>query len=99
MRYELLLLAELGFGLDLGRCVVTGGDAGRIGTFSFYSRIGTIFAPLLMGVLWDVAGPQISFLGITAWSSCMFFAVTRIENPQKADAVIGKATRKATSKC
>lgn len=27
VRYELLLLAELGFGLDLGRCVVTGGDA------------------------------------------------------------------------
>lgn len=25
-RYELLLLAELGFGLDLGTCVVTGGD-------------------------------------------------------------------------
>ena len=25
-RYELLLLAELGFGLDLGTCVVTGGE-------------------------------------------------------------------------
>lgn len=28
VRYELLLLAELGFGLDLTRCVVTGTDAG-----------------------------------------------------------------------
>ena len=72
--------------------LVTGGDAGRIGTFSFYSRIGTIFAPLLMGLLWDLAGPKISFLGITAWSICMFFAVSRIENPQKADAVIGKVS-------
>jgi DNA repair protein RecO (recombination protein O) len=26
VRYELLLLAELGFGLDLGRCAVTGGS-------------------------------------------------------------------------
>ncbi len=26
VRYELLLLAELGFGLDLGRCAATGGD-------------------------------------------------------------------------
>ena len=26
MRYELLLLAELGFGLDLDRCAVTGGN-------------------------------------------------------------------------
>jgi len=70
--------------------LVTGGDAGRIGTFSFYSRIGTIFAPLLMGLLWDLTGPRISFLGITAWSCCMFFSVSRIENPQKADAVVGK---------
>ena len=69
---------------------VTGGDASRIGTFSFYSRIGTILAPLLMGLLWDLAGPQISFLGITVWSSCMFFAVLRIENPQKAEDVVGK---------
>ena len=69
--------------------LVTGGDAGRIGTFSFYSRIGTIFAPLLMGLLWDLTGPRISFLGITAWSCCMFFAVSRIENPQKAESVVG----------
>ena len=30
VRYELLLLAELGFGLDLERCVVTGDDADLI---------------------------------------------------------------------
>lgn len=70
--------------------LVTGGEPGRIGTFSFYSRIGTIFAPLLMGVLWDLTGPRIAFLGITAWSACMFFAVSRIENPQKPSDIIGK---------
>jgi MFS family permease len=70
--------------------LVTGGDPGRIGTFSFYSRIGTIFAPLLMGLLWDLAGPDIAFLGITAWSACMFLAVSRIENPQKASTLVGK---------
>ena len=72
--------------------LVTGGDAGRIGTFSFYSRIGTIFAPILMGLLWDLTGPRISFLGITAWSALMFLAVSRIENPQKAESVIGKVS-------
>lgn len=70
--------------------LVTGGDPGRIGTFSFWSRVGTIFAPMLMGVLWDLTGPQISFLGITAWSACMFLAVSRIENPQKASSVAGR---------
>ena len=72
--------------------LVTGGDPGRIGTFSFYSRIGTIFAPLLMGLLWDLTGPRIAFLGITAWSACMFFSVSRIENPQKAESVVGKVS-------
>ena len=70
--------------------LVTGGDPGRIGTFSFYSRVGTVCAPLLMGLLWDHAGPDIAFLGITAWSACMFVAVSRIENPQKASSIIGK---------
>jgi MFS family permease len=70
--------------------LVTGGDPGRIGTFSFYSRIGTIFAPLMMGLLWDLAGPDMAFLGITAWSACMFLAVSRIENPQKASTLVGQ---------
>ena len=30
VRYELLLLAELGFGLDLDRCAVTGANDGRV---------------------------------------------------------------------
>ncbi len=70
--------------------LVTGGDPGRIGTFSFYSRIGTIFAPMMMGLLWDLAGPDIAFLGITAWSACMFLSVSRIENPQKASTLVGQ---------
>jgi MFS family permease len=69
---------------------VTGGDAGRIGTFSFYSRIGTILAPLMMGVLWDLTGPHIAFLGIACWSSCMFLAVSQIQNPQKPSDLIGR---------
>jgi MFS family permease len=69
---------------------VTGGDAGRIGTFSFYSRIGTILAPLMMGLLWDLTGPHIAFLGIACWSSCMFLAVSQIQNPQKPSDLIGR---------
>ncbi len=72
--------------------LTTGGDPGRIGTFSFWSRIGTIFAPLMMGLLWDLAGPDLAFLGITVWAACMFLVVARIENPQKASAIIGKVS-------
>lgn len=61
---------------------VTGGDPGKIGRFSFFARIGNVIAPVLMGLLWDFAGPRISFLGVTLWSTCMFFVVSRISNLQ-----------------
>lgn len=61
---------------------VTGGDPGQIGRFSFFGRIGNVVAPLLMGLLWDVAGPTLSFLGITVWSCLLFTVVSQIQNPQ-----------------
>ncbi len=61
---------------------VAEGDPGRIGQFSFYARIGNVIAPLLMGFLWDVAGPRIAFLGIAAWSVVMFLSVSQIETPK-----------------
>ncbi|MGE3245880.1 MAG: MFS transporter [Beijerinckiaceae bacterium] len=69
---------------------ISGGDPGRIGTFSFFARIGTITAPILMGLLWDHAGPVLSFLGITLWSSCLFVAVTRLERPPAAAHYAGR---------
>ena len=71
---------------------VTGGDPGRIGTFSFYSRMGNVVAPLAMGALWDYGGPTPAFLGVTLWSACMFLAVSRVENPQLAHQVSGRVS-------
>ena len=61
---------------------VTNGDPGKIGQFTFFSRIGNVIAPLLMGLLWDVAGPRLSFLGVTVWSCVLFVVVSQIHNPQ-----------------
>lgn len=61
---------------------VTGGDPGQIGRFSFFARIGNVIAPLLMGLLWDVAGPTLSFLGVTVWSCLLFLVVSQVQNPQ-----------------
>jgi MFS family permease len=61
---------------------VTAGDPGQIGRFSFFGRIGNVVAPLLMGLLWDVAGPTLSFLGVTVWSFLLFIVVSQIQNPQ-----------------
>lgn len=69
---------------------ISGGDPGRIGVFSFFARIGTVTAPLLMGLLWDFAGPVMSFLGVTVWSSCLFLAVSRLEKPPPTAAYAGR---------
>jgi MFS family permease len=71
---------------------VTRGDPGQIGKFSFFARIGNVVAPILMGLLWDLAGPTISFLGVTVWCACMFMAVSRIDKPQPGTALVGRVT-------
>ena len=63
---------------------VTGGDPGQIGSFSFYSRIGNVIAPIVMGLLWDHAGPHIAFLGVTVWSVFLYIAVSRVEDLRRA---------------
>ncbi len=57
---------------------VTRGDPGQIGWFSFYARIGNVLTPLLIGVVWDLAGPTLSFLCIAAWSSTLFLVSSQI---------------------
>lgn len=60
---------------------VTRGDPGQIGRFTFFARIGNVIAPLLMGLLWDVAGPTLAFLGVTIWSCVLFVVVSQIHHP------------------
>jgi MFS family permease len=63
---------------------VSGGDPGQIGVFSFYSRIGNVIAPVVMGLLWDHTGPQIAFLGVTVWSVFLYLAVSQVEDLRRA---------------
>ncbi|MFN4283461.1 MAG: MFS transporter [Alphaproteobacteria bacterium] len=69
---------------------ITHGDPGLIGRFSFFSRIGNVIAPLLMGALWDFAGPTVSFLGVSVWAAMMFVAVSQIDSRQFAGSISGK---------
>lgn len=63
---------------------VTEGDPGQIGQFSFYARMGNVIAPLLMGLMWDIAGPTLSFFGIAFWSCLLLLVVSQIHNPPVA---------------
>lgn len=61
---------------------VARGDPGQIGQFSFFARIGNVVAPVVMGLLWDFAGPTLCFLSVGVWSACLFVSVWLI--PQAA---------------
>jgi MFS family permease len=69
---------------------VTNGDPSFIGRFSFFARIGNVVAPVLMGLLWDFAGPTVSFLGVTAWCCVMFLAVSQINLPPSKTTITGR---------
>ena len=65
------------------------GDTGYLGTFNFSSRIGTFFAPILMGLLWDFTSAWITFLFVSLWAGALlaFTLLTpEIESPAEAEA-------------
>ena len=43
------------------------GDAGYIGRFSFFARIGTAIAPLAGGLAWDFGGAWTAYLLGAVW--------------------------------
>ena len=69
---------------------ISGGDPGKIGVFSFWTRIGNITAPIIMGLLWDYTGPSISFLGVSIWACCLFVAISRLEKPPATETFGGR---------
>lgn len=57
---------------------VSEGNPAKMGHFSFYARIGSVMTPVVMGLLWDLAGPTPSFLGIAAWSSMLLLVASQV---------------------
>src|SRR5436309_9801660 len=53
------------------------GEAEYIGRFSFFARIGTTIAPIILGVVWDVGGAWPSYLIGVAWGMLLTIALLR----------------------
>jgi MFS family permease len=53
------------------------GDAGYIGRFSFFARIGTAAAPLAAGLAWDFGGAWTAYLLGAAWGIVLTAALLR----------------------
>jgi MFS family permease len=53
------------------------GDAGYIGKFSFFARLGSTTAPVLAGVVWDYGGAWPAYLLGAAWGAILTIALLR----------------------
>jgi len=51
------------------------GDLSQSGIFSFAVSLGTLAGPLLIGLLWDQAGPWAAFVAISVWAGGLFTVV------------------------
>jgi len=64
---------------------VTHGEPGQMGWFSFFARMGNVVTPLLIGLVWDIAGPTFSFLGIALWSCTLLLVTSQIQEVRAVD--------------
>lgn len=55
------------------------GDTGYLGNFNFAGRIGTFLAPILMGLLWDLTNPWLTFLFVGLWAAALLALVNAAE--------------------
>jgi MFS family permease len=53
------------------------GDAGYIGKFSFFARLGSTTAPILAGAVWDFGGAWSAYLCGAAWGAMLTIALLR----------------------
>src|SRR5207249_4841210 len=53
------------------------GEAEYIGRFSFFARIGTTIAPIILGVVWDFGGAWPSYLIGVGWGALLTLALLR----------------------
>jgi len=55
------------------------GDAGYIGKFSFFARLGSTTAPILAGIVWDFGGAWPAYLFGAAWGAVLTIALLRTQ--------------------
>ena len=63
-------------------CQFTKGDTAAIGRFSFWSRIGLLGAPVLIGAIWDLFGAEGAFWFIGACGGLILAALFLMGDPQ-----------------
>jgi MFS family permease len=61
---------------------LTDGDAGYIGRFSFFARLGSTTAPILAGIVWDFGGAWSAYLFAAGWGAVLTIALLRTQEAE-----------------
>jgi MFS family permease len=61
---------------------LSAGDAGYIGKFSFFARLGSTTAPILAGIVWDFGGAWPAYLFGAAWGAVLTIALLRTQEAE-----------------
>jgi len=93
--FPALLVLQMGLGMVLSMTwmgaqalAVTVGknDPAMVGRFSFFARVGVMFAPLAAGALWDLAPPWVSFVVIGLMGALFWIAVRALPAAELGEA-------------
>jgi len=71
------------------------GDAGYIGKFSFFARLGSTTAPILAGIVWDFGGAWPAYLFGAAWGAVLTIALLRTQEAEIFGARLADGTGRA----
>ncbi len=71
------------------------GDAGYIGKFSFFARLGSTTAPILAGIVWDFGGAWPAYLFGAAWGAVLTIALLRTPESEISGAGTARARFRA----
>src|SRR5947209_17747894 len=58
------------------------GDAGHIGKFSFFARLGSTTAPILAGIVWDFGGAWPAYLFGAVWGAVLTIELLRTQEAE-----------------
>ena len=70
---------------------VSNADTAFISRFSFFARAGAMSGPAILGIIWDLLGPEISFLVTAAWGGVFLFTSLMIPEIDRAKTEKSKA--------
>src|SRR5438045_7817723 len=71
------------------------GDAGHIGKFSFFARLGSTTAPILAGIVWDFGGAWPAYLFGAAWGVVLTIALLHTQEAEIFGALPADGTPRA----